>query len=303
MGVIILFGPPGAGKGTQAKAIVDHTGLPQVSTGDMLREAARAETELGRLAASYMDRGALVPDEVVLRIVEARLQRQDAVAGVLFDGFPRTIPQAAPLVELADIDHVISLEVPDDLIVDRITGRSSCPACGHVHHDTHHPPPTPDTCGGCGSVGLVRREDDSVTVVESASVRTMNRPLRWRLGMRRGPPEAREWYRGHRCCVERGARADSSDNEVHHAPRTIETPTSVRNQLADAAQNHLLATMLPPNPHALRSNAAPSSDRHLPNVIDDVYQPLPVSSSAERASDSFDLVWMLGSGSGPANAS
>ena len=70
-------------------------------------------------------------------------------------------------MELADIDHVISLEVPDDLIVDRITGRSSCPACGHVHHDTHHPPPTPDTCGGCGSVGLVRREDDSVTVVES----------------------------------------------------------------------------------------------------------------------------------------
>ena len=94
MGEIILFGPPGAGKGTQAKAIVDHTGLPQVSTGDMLREAVRAETELGRLAASYMDRGALVPDEVVLGIVEARLQRQDAVAGVLFDGFPRTIPQA-----------------------------------------------------------------------------------------------------------------------------------------------------------------------------------------------------------------
>lgn len=167
MGSIILFGPPGAGKGTQAKAIVDHTGLPQVSTGDMLREAVRAETELGRLAASYMDRGALVPDEVVLGIVEARLQRPDAVAGVLFDGFPRTIPQAAALVELADIDHVISLEVPDDLIVDRITGRSSCPACGHVHHDTHHPPPTPGTCGGCGSVGLVRREDDSVTVVES----------------------------------------------------------------------------------------------------------------------------------------
>ena len=160
-----------------------------------------------------------------------------------------------PLVELADIDHVISLEVPDDLIVDRITGRSSCPACGHVHHDTHHPPPTPDTCGGCGSVGLVRREDDSVTVVESRlrAYHEQTAPLAtWY--------EARGLLRrvngtGDIDAVSSEVLGSSSDDEVHHAPRTIETPTKRRTQLADAAQNHLLATMLPPNPHALRSNA------------------------------------------------
>ena len=121
MGSIILFGPPGAGKGTQAQRIVDQTGQPQVSTGDMLRAAVAAGTDVGKEAKAYMESGALVPDDVIVRIIQERLTEPDAAKGVMFDGFPRTIPQAEALDGIEHIDAVISIEVPDDEIVGRIT--------------------------------------------------------------------------------------------------------------------------------------------------------------------------------------
>ena len=135
MGSIVLFGPPGAGKGTQAHRIMEHTGLPQVSTGDMLRAAVKAGTSVGIEAKGYMDRGELVPDAVILALIEQRIQEDDATNGVMFDGFPRTIPQAEALQELTTITHVLAIDVPDERIVERICGRSTCGHCGAVYHD------------------------------------------------------------------------------------------------------------------------------------------------------------------------
>ena len=165
MGSIILFGPPGAGKGTQAQRIVDRTGQPQVSTGDMLRAAVAAGTEVGKEAKAYMESGALVPDDVIVRIIQERLTEPDAAQGVMFDGFPRTIPQAEALDVIEDIDAVISIEVPDDEIVGRITGRFTCKPCGRVFHDVHLPLP-PSGCP-CGSFVEVRRADDSESTVRA----------------------------------------------------------------------------------------------------------------------------------------
>ena len=165
MGSIILFGPPGAGKGTQAQRIVDRTGQPQVSTGDMLRAAVAAGTEVGKEAKAYMESGALVPDDVIVRIIQERLTEPDAAQGVMFDGFPRTIPQAEALDVIEDIDAVISIEVPDDEIVGRITGRYTCKPCGRVFHDVHLPLP-PSGCP-CGSFVEVRRADDSESTVRA----------------------------------------------------------------------------------------------------------------------------------------
>jgi len=163
MGSIVLFGPPGAGKGTQAQRIMEHTGLPQVSTGDMLRAAVKAGTQVGLEAKRYMDEGALVPDEVILALIEERIQEPDAVDGVMFDGFPRTVPQAEALSELADISHVLAIEVPDERIVERICGRVTCGSCGSVFHDTFNPVPA----GGCscGNFGAKRRVDDNEDTV------------------------------------------------------------------------------------------------------------------------------------------
>ena len=135
MSSIVLFGPPGAGKGTQAERITEKTGLPQVSTGDMLRAAVKAGTETGILAKSYMESGQLVPDEVIIDLIKERITHPDAVNGVMFDGFPRTIPQAEALANITEVTHVIAIEVPDERIVDRICGRYSCAACGSVFHD------------------------------------------------------------------------------------------------------------------------------------------------------------------------
>jgi len=166
---VILLGPPGAGKGTQAKRTAAAFGLKHLSSGDILRAERKAGTELGRKAQSYMDRGALVPDELVVAMMADHIARPDAAKGVLLDGFPRTRAQAEALDrELARmgnrIDLVIDLAVPDDDVAGRLTGRRSCPKCGAVYHIRFHPPKTDGMCdGGCGA--LVVREDDKEAVV------------------------------------------------------------------------------------------------------------------------------------------
>ena len=164
---IVLFGPPGAGKGTQAGNIVTMTGKPQVSTGDMLRAAVSTGTALGVEAKSYMDSGQLVPDAVIIGLIKERLTESDAINGVLFDGFPRTIAQAEALSEIAEVSIVIAIEVPDARIVERICGRYTCGACGAVYHDTFNPSNDPNVCDECGHTGMKRRADDNEDTVRN----------------------------------------------------------------------------------------------------------------------------------------
>ena len=129
-----------AGKGTQAQRITDSTGLPQVSTGDMLRAAVLAGTKTGIQAKTYMDAGKLVPDDVIIALIEERIKQADAINGVMFDGFPRTVPQAEALASITEVSHVIAIEVPDEKIVERICGRFTCANCGSVFHDSSTQP-------------------------------------------------------------------------------------------------------------------------------------------------------------------
>lgn len=158
---IILFGPPGAGKGTQSGLISTMTGKPQVSTGDMLREAVTDDSEVGREAKSYMDKGLLVPDEIIMQLIKMRLSRDDAKGGLLFDGFPRTIPQAMALETLTDVSMVISLVVRDDEIVSRITGRRTDPETGEIYHLEYKP--APQHIRG----RLLQRDDDTEDTVRN----------------------------------------------------------------------------------------------------------------------------------------
>ena len=161
--VVVLLGPPGVGKGTQAVRLVDELSAAHVSTGDLLRAARRDGTELGKIAQGFMDRGELVPDELILDMVKEHLAGIDASTEVMFDGFPRTIPQAEALSQLTDISHVLAIEVPDDRIVERICGRLTCGTCGHVYHDTFNPVPT-EGCT-CGNFVEKRRADDTEETV------------------------------------------------------------------------------------------------------------------------------------------
>ena len=156
---IILFGPPGAGKGTQSGLISSITGKPQVSTGDMLREAVKEGTDLGKSAQSYMENGLLVPDQVIMDLIRVRLTNDDADSGLLFDGFPRTLPQAMALEQLTEVEKVISLVVEDDEIVSRITGRRTDPVSGEIYHVVFKPAPAEV------SVRLVQRNDDTEETV------------------------------------------------------------------------------------------------------------------------------------------
>ncbi len=158
---LMMLGPPGAGKGTQAKQLATRYDIPHVSTGDMLREARRNETDLGKKAAEYMEAGKLVPDEVVIGIVAERLEEDDAAGGFILDGFPRTRPQAEALADMGvELDAVVNIDVDDDVVVDRLSGRLSCPDCGAVYHRDANPPEQEDVCDACGHEGLVQRDDD-----------------------------------------------------------------------------------------------------------------------------------------------
>jgi len=168
---IILLGPPGAGKGTQAALLAQQEGIPHISTGDILRAAKAAGTSLGKLAASYMDRGDLVPDDVVIGLVKERLAQPDCRKGFIFDGFPRTVPQAdalgRALLELGlPLTGVISIEVADADLVDRAVGRRSCSQCGEIYHVVGKPPTVAGVCDRCGGA-LVQRDDDKAEVVEN----------------------------------------------------------------------------------------------------------------------------------------
>lgn len=162
---IILLGPPGAGKGTQAKRLEDERGMLQLSTGDMLRAAKTSGTEMGRKVAAVMDRGELVTDEIVIGLIEERLTGA-AGGGFIFDGFPRTLAQADALEALMarvgqSLDAVIEMQVDDAALVARITGRYTCGDCGAVYHDVTRPTAVPGVCDVCGSHKMVRRADDN----------------------------------------------------------------------------------------------------------------------------------------------
>ena len=162
---IILLGAPGAGKGTQAKRLVAERDMVQLSTGDMLREARNSGTEMGLRVAQVMERGELVTDEIVIGLIEEKME-QGAAGGFIFDGFPRTLKQADALGALLDrnkatLDHVIELAVDDAALVRRISGRFTCGKCGEVYHDQTRPTKQPGICDICGSHDMVRRSDDN----------------------------------------------------------------------------------------------------------------------------------------------
>jgi adenylate kinase len=168
--VVVLLGPPGVGKGTQAVRLVDELGAAHVSTGDLLRAARREGTELGRLAQGYMDRGELVPDALILDLVREHLGGIDADTDVLFDGFPRTTDQADGLDEVLaasgrKVDAVVLFEAPDETLIKRLSGRRSCPECGAVYNVYFGPPAVEGTCDRCGAA-LVHRKDDAPETVE-----------------------------------------------------------------------------------------------------------------------------------------
>ncbi|PTW40853.1 adenylate kinase [Rhodovulum kholense] len=164
---IILLGPPGAGKGTQARRLVEERGMTQLSTGDMLREARSSGTEMGRKVAEVMDRGELVTDEIVIGLIAEKLEA-GAGGGFIFDGFPRTLAQADALGALLDrmgqkLDAVIEMRVDDEALVARITARSTCGSCGEVYNDLTRPIPADGKCTKCGGTEFKRRADDNET--------------------------------------------------------------------------------------------------------------------------------------------
>lgn len=168
--IIILLGPPGAGKGTQAKELATRRGLVQLATGEMLRSAVAGGTEIGAKAKSIMESGGLVPDEVVIGIVAERIEQPDCQSGVILDGFPRTLPQASALDAVlkkkrSKLDAVIELKVDDKVLVQRISGRFSCAKCGEGYHDTFKAPKVSGVCDVCRGTEFIRRKDDAPETV------------------------------------------------------------------------------------------------------------------------------------------
>ena len=162
---IIFFGAPGAGKGTQAEIVSEKLSIPAVSTGAIIREAIKNSTDMGKSAKSYIEKGALVPDDVVIGIIKERLAEKDCENGFILDGFPRTVPQAEALTAMGvDIDVVLNLEVSDDRIVTRMGGRRTCPACGASYHIVYKPSEKDGVCDKCGAELTIRKDDDPQVV-------------------------------------------------------------------------------------------------------------------------------------------
>jgi adenylate kinase len=171
---LIFLGPPAAGKGTQARRLAAEYGIPHISTGDILRAAVKTGTYLGREAKRYMDRGALVPDDVMIGIIRERLQRPDCGRGFILDGFPRTLPQAEALTQLLDamhkpIDFVVNMEVPEEEVLHRMSGRLTCQNCGTMFNLNLNPPKVMGRCDCCGGP-LIQRADDRVETVRERLV-------------------------------------------------------------------------------------------------------------------------------------
>jgi adenylate kinase len=161
---LVFLGPPGAGKGTQAAVLAARLGIPHLSTGDILRAAVAARTPLGLAADGHMRAGRLVPDDLILGLIRERLAHPDAKQGFLFDGFPRTLPQAEALDRLGPLDHVLSFELPSELLVERLTGRQTCPTCHTVYNVSTRPPKVEGVCDLDGTE-LVQRPDDRIEAV------------------------------------------------------------------------------------------------------------------------------------------
>ncbi len=177
---LILLGAPGAGKGTQAEKIVDKFGIPAISTGNILRAAVKDGTEMGLKAKSFMDAGQLVPDEVVIGIIKDRLKENDCENGFILDGFPRTIPQAQALEDAGiEIDKVVDIEVPDEKITKRMSGRRVCAKCANSYHLEYKKPQTDGVCDACGGE-LIQRKDDAPETVQARLVEyhEMTEPLK-----------------------------------------------------------------------------------------------------------------------------
>ena len=181
---IILLGPPGAGKGTQAHRLVTHHGMRQLSTGDMLRAAVKAQTPVGLAAKAVMERGELVSNDIVSALIDAELTAMGPHVGAIFDGYPRTAPQAEALDDILarhgrTLDHVVELEVNEDALVERITGRFTCAKCGKSYHDTYDLPEVAGTCDHCGAHEFKRRPDDNEETVRTrmAEYRAKTAPI------------------------------------------------------------------------------------------------------------------------------
>lgn len=175
---IILLGPPGAGKGTQSRTITKKLGIPHISTGDILRQASSQKTPLGLKAKNYMDRGHLVPDDLMINLIKERIKKEDCKKGFLLDGFPRTIPQAKALEKISHIDKVIKLKIESEVAVERLSGRRTCKDCGAMYHVIYISPKREGICDKCGGELIIREDDRKEAILERLEVyREETRPL------------------------------------------------------------------------------------------------------------------------------